>query len=94
MGLDIEKTEEMVAVLKALAHPVRLCIVCGLAEEGECNVTFMQHCLDSPQSTISQHLQKLRSAGVITARRQGVEVYYRLADDRMVRLVAVLKGAL
>ena len=88
------KMEKMAEVLKALAHPVRLCIVSGLAEKGECNVSFMQHCLETPQSTISQHLQKLRAAGVITARRQGLEVYYRLSDARFGQLVVSLKNAL
>ena len=93
MEFDNEKMEEMVSILKAIAHPARLCIVSGLLEKGECNVTFMQHCLESPQSTISQHLQKLRSAGVITARRQGLEVYYRLADERVAQLVRAIKNA-
>lgn len=91
MEFDSGKMEEMAAVLKAIAHPARLCIVSGLLEKGECNVTFMQHCLEAPQSTISQHLQKLRSAGVITARRQGLEVYYRLADERIARLVLAIQ---
>ena len=76
--------------LKALAHPVRLCIVKGLLETGGCNVSHMQSCLDAPQSTVSQHLQKLRSAGIIRGRRNGLEVTYSVCDPRIQRLIEVL----
>jgi ArsR family transcriptional regulator len=57
--------ENEAELLKALAHPVRLCIVNGLLNKGTCNVSFMQNCLGMPQSTVSQHLQKLRVAGIV-----------------------------
>ena len=44
------------------------------------------------QSCISQHLQKLRSAGVVTAERSGNEVYYQAASAEVARLVAALFG--
>lgn len=91
MEPDFNFMNETAEMLKAIAHPVRLCIVMGLAEKEECNVSYMQNCLNSPQSTISQHLQKLRSAGIIAARRQGLEVYYRLNDQRILRIVEALK---
>ena len=87
------KTQQLTSLaelFKAVGHPVRLCIVLGLAEKGECNVGHMQHCLDCPQSTISQHLQKLRAAGIITARRQGLEVFYSIADQRIFKIVAAV----
>ena len=57
MDMDMNKYNEISEVLKALAHPVRLCIVRGLLEKGGCNVCHMQECLGMPQSTTSQHLQ-------------------------------------
>lgn len=86
----IQELNSLAELFKAVSHPVRLCIVLGLAEKGECNVGHMQSCLDSPQSTISQHLQKLRAAGVIEARRQGLEVYYRIADERVFKVLRAL----
>jgi len=77
-------------LLKALGHPVRLCIVRGLLQKEHCNVTYMQDCLDLPQSTVSQHLQKLRSAGIVKAERKGLEIYYTIADERVKRLVTLL----
>jgi len=69
---------------------VRLCIVKGLLEKGECNVTYMQDCLNTPQSTISQHLQKLRMAGIIVGRRNGLEIYYSVNNAKVADLVKVL----
>lgn len=69
-------------VLKAISHPVRLCIVSKLVQEGSHNVTEIQDCLDAPQSTISQHLSKLRAAGVVAGKRNGTEVnYYVINED-------------
>ena len=83
----IEEYRRLADILKVLAHPVRLCIVNGLLRNGGCNVSHMQDCLRAPQSTISQHLQKLRAAGIIVGERQGLEVVYRVADERMAELL-------
>lgn len=89
MDKDFEQLAETAEFLKVLAHPVRLCIVRGLLEKGSCNVSHMQNCLQAPQSTISQHLQKLRTAGVICASRNGLEMNYRVCDERIEKLLQV-----
>ena len=90
MDNNYQKYSETAELLKTLAHPVRLCIVNGLLQKGECNVTYMQSCLGTPQSTISQHLQKLRIAGIIEGRRNGLEVYYKVCNDKVEALMKVL----
>lgn len=90
MDYNIDKYTQTAEMLKVLAHPVRLCIVNGLIEKGECNVNFMQSCLKTPQSTVSQHLQKLKSAGIIEGRREGIEIYYRICDERVRELIKIL----
>lgn len=52
----------------------------------------MQECLDLPQSTVSQHLQKLRSAGIVATERNGLEVNYVLADQRIEQMIPILFG--
>jgi len=74
-------------LLKALAHPVRLQIVHDLLENGCRNVRCMEARVGISQSCISQHLQKLRLAGVVSAERSGNEVYYRVASSRVERLM-------
>ena len=86
----MNKYNEIAEVLKALAHPVRLCIVRGLLEKGGCNVCHMQECLGMPQSTTSQHLQKLRSSGIISGQRKGLEITYQVCDKRVIELIEVL----
>jgi len=76
--------------LKALGHPIRLCIVRGLIESEGCNVTKMQDCLNIPQSTISQHLAKLKSAGIIVGDRKGLEITYRVVDPKVKELIKIL----
>lgn len=90
MDVDINSYAEKSELLKALAHPVRLCIVRGLLDKGGCNVSFMQECLSLPQSTVSQHLQRLRSAKIVTAEKNGLQICYRIADDRVRTIVEIL----
>jgi len=87
MDINYMKYIEITDILKVLAHPIRLCIVKNLLEQGESNVGHMQSCLKIPQSTVSQHLQKLRYAGVIEGTRNGLEVKYKIRDERIMRLI-------
>lgn len=90
MEKDFKKYNDTAELLKVLAHPVRLCIVRGLLSKGQCNVTYMQNCLDMPQSTVSQHLQKLRAAGIIEGDRNGLEINYKVCDERVENLIKLL----
>ena len=81
---ELARAAEM---LKALSHPVRLCIVRGLWQSGGCNVAHMQQCLEAPQSTISQHLAKMRAVGIIEGERKGLEVVYRLKSRAVEQLL-------
>jgi len=87
MDNNFKAYNEVADILKVLAHPVRICIVKGLLENGRCNVTFMQECLELPQSTVSQHLQKLRSMGIVATDRNGLEVGYTLASEKVKKLL-------
>ncbi|MFA5183603.1 MAG: metalloregulator ArsR/SmtB family transcription factor [Syntrophales bacterium] len=83
---EIEKQAEL---LKAVGHPARLAIVKGLAVN-ECNVNKMVAGLDLPQSTVSQHLNVLKAAGIIEGERRGVKVCYRVVDP-FIRKVLQIK---
>ena len=77
-------------LLKALANPTRLQIVPCRLSTGCRNVGCMERGTGMSQSCISQHLQKLKAAGIVTAERSGNEVYYRAASPEVARLVAAL----
>ncbi|HEX2221025.1 MAG TPA: metalloregulator ArsR/SmtB family transcription factor [Candidatus Limnocylindria bacterium] len=70
-----------VALLSALADPVRLSIVRQLAaSDGICACDFTE-CCNVSQPTISHHLKVLREAGVLVSRRQGTNIVYSLAPN-------------
>lgn len=89
---DFEALTAKAELLKAIAHPVRLCIVRGLLDQGECNVNKIQACLQIPQSTISQHLGKLRDLGIIKGNRHGVEIFYQVVNEDVKKVVQALFG--
>ncbi len=85
--------EEKAQFLKALSHPLRLQIVRGLLKNGCHNVGCMEASMGQSQSCISQHLARLKAAGVVKASRSGNEVYYDVEDrERVAALVALLFG--
>ena len=84
--------EDQAALLKALAHPVRLRIMHVLLTEGCRNVRCIERRTGVSQSSISQHLQRLRAAHLVEAERVGNEVYYQAASPDVARLVEVLTG--
>jgi len=90
MDNNYTKYNDMAELLKVLSHPVRICIVKGLLEKGECNVSHMQDCLGMPQSTISQHLQKLKSAGIIEGDRNGLQINYHVCNKKAEQLIKIL----
>jgi len=66
--------------LKALAHESRLMILCHLCE-GEKSVSELEQMLVLRQPTVSQQLARLRADDLVTTRRHGKVIYYRLAND-------------
>ena len=75
--------------LKAISHEGRLMILCYLAS-GEKSVTDLETLLSSRQAAVSQQLARLRSEGLVSARREGKVIFYRLADKRATRILDVV----
>ncbi|MCC5909978.1 MAG: helix-turn-helix transcriptional regulator [Clostridiaceae bacterium] len=90
LDTNLKDLEEKAEILKALGHPVRLCIVRGLLQTGGCNVSKIQGCLEIPQSTISQHIAKLKSAGIIVGDRKGLEITYKVANEQVLKIMHIL----
>jgi DNA-binding transcriptional ArsR family regulator len=84
-----EAAEQASEFLKSLANPVRLRILCLLAQ-GESPVGDIAEKLAARQSLISQHLALLRKDGLVRPRRDGQTIYYALADERARKLIGVL----
>lgn len=89
--MDNELYESAIRLFSLLAHPARLRIL-DMLRRGESCVCHLQAALGVPQPYVSQQLRVLREAGLISQRREGLYVYYRLADPQVEHLLAEVLG--
>lgn len=80
-------------VCAGLADPKRIMILYELSE-GPKNVTELAGAIDLPQPVVSRHLKVLRERGMVIATRQGPAVNYRLADQRLIQALDLLRAVL
>lgn len=80
--------------MKALAHPKRLLVLDLLNDGKERNVGELVDDTGMSQTNLSQNLAVLRTAGLVTTRRDGNLVYYRVADQRVVRAVGLVRAVM
>jgi ArsR family transcriptional regulator len=73
-------------LFQLLAHPARLRILDELRRAQAC-VCHLQTVLRRPQAYVSQQLRVLREAGVVSGEREGLNVYYRIADPQVLDLL-------
>jgi len=85
---DSEYVELAVEVFSLLADATRVRIVLALRNAVELSVNHLADIVDRPPTTVSQHLAKMRMARMVTTRQHGQRVFYRLANEHTVRLVA------
>ena len=84
------KADQVAAVMKALANPRRLLILCHLAEVGSASVNALAAAVGLSQSALSQHLGVMRDEGLVGFDRDGQTLNYRIADPRMTALLDTL----
>jgi DNA-binding transcriptional ArsR family regulator len=85
----MENAQRASNFLKAISHEGRLMILCHLAS-GEKSVTELEELLSARQAAVSQQLSRLRLEGLVTPRRDGKAIYYRLTDDRPKQIMEVV----
>jgi len=79
--------------LKAMAHPLRLEILCILGGTTEVSVQDIVELVGTSQSNISQHLSILREKGILASRKDANKVYYRIADPKILQLIGSMRAA-
>ena len=84
-------SEGATGLLRVLASEQRLAILC-LLEHGERSVSDLVRTIDLSQSALSQHLARLRNAGIVSTRRDGVAIFYRVADHDALALAKALSA--
>ncbi|KRS19266.1 ArsR family transcriptional regulator [Roseovarius indicus] len=82
----VQSAADASAFLKAISHEGRLLILCHLSS-GEKSVTELEDLLSARQAAVSQQLSRLRTEGLVTPRREGKAIYYRLTDNRAIRIL-------
>lgn len=85
-----EHIETAARALKAIAHPLRLKILCVLGADEVC-VQDIVDAVGTSQSNISQHLAILRDKGVLQTRKDANRVYYRVGDQRTLQLIVLMR---
>lgn len=79
--------------LRTLGNAHRLQVLCLLMAHGEMSVGQIHECTTLSQSALSQHLAKMRDEGLIAYRRDGQTLYYSVCDEKVARIVSVLKDS-
>jgi DNA-binding transcriptional ArsR family regulator len=89
-GGTAEQASRAVALLKSLSHEGRLQILCLLVD-GEMSVSQLAEGLGTSPVNVSQQLMRLRAEGIVTTRREGKSVIYRLARTEVEAIVTALR---
>lgn len=79
--------------LRVLAHPTRLRII-QLLGAGELSVQELEKDLDASQSSVSQHLNLMKDQDLLESRRVAQQVFYRVKDPRLLKLISLARELL
>jgi DNA-binding transcriptional ArsR family regulator len=85
-GLPVEQAELAAEVFRMLADSTRVRLLWAMLEE-ELSVNELAELVAKPGPSVSQHLAKLRMARLVRTRREGTQVFYRVENDHVARLV-------
>ncbi len=85
-----EDIQQAAYAIKAIAHPLRLKILCVLGDQ-EVSVQDIVDLVGTSQSNISQHLAILRDKDVLSTRKDANRVFYRISDLRTLKLVEMMR---
>ena len=84
-----DASEQVVTILKSLANPDRLSILCHLSQQ-ELNVSQIEQMTQIYQPTLSQQLMMLRKSNVVVTRREGKQIFYSIQDPKLLTVLNTL----
>lgn len=82
-----QELQDLAKIFKALSHPIRLKITCGLVKKETCNVNTMAERLGLPQPSVSQHLNVLKAAGIIEGCRKANQICYKVQSEAVKKFI-------
>jgi DNA-binding transcriptional ArsR family regulator len=87
------QVERMADAMRAIAHPLRLKVLCVLGEN-DMRVRDLVEAVGTSQSNVSQHLAILRKKNILGTRKIANHVYYSVTDPRVLQLVCTMREVL
>lgn len=90
-NINLDKYEQSADILSVLGNPTRLYVVHMLINKGPLNVSELWKTMDLPQSTVSQHLLKLKMFKLVSWERKGTEIYYCVDDPTVIKVIKTLE---
>ena len=94
VGREVREVRLLAKLLDGFANPVRLSVLLLLAREGEASVGELVEAIGAPQPRVSDHLRCLAWCGYVGARREGQNVFYSIADERVLGVLRLGEGIL
>ncbi|HDW3056389.1 TPA: helix-turn-helix transcriptional regulator [Bacillus cereus] len=89
-NINLDKYEQSADILSVLGNPTRLYVVHMLINKGPLNVSELWKTMELPQSTVSQHLLKLKMFKLVSWERKANEIYYRVDDPTVIKVIKTL----
>lgn len=86
-----EQIDAMSKILKSMSHPIRLKILC-LLQDRELSVGDIRDQVETTNANVSQHLNILRSQGIIDYRKDANFIYNRITDKRIIDLINTMRS--
>ena len=92
LRVDKSKLDKVSHILKSVAHPVRIGIIDLLDQNEEMAVTDIYKALGEEQSAVSHHLIKMKDKDLLSCRRQGKQIFYKLKEKQIVGIIDCING--
>ena len=88
--MQTQQIEQISGLLKTMAHPIRLKILC-LLQEKEMSVGELREVVKTTNANVSQHLTILRNQGIISFRKDANFIYNRISDPKILELIGTMR---
>ena len=94
VGREVREVRLLAKLLDGFANPIRLSVLLLLARNGETSVGHLVEAIGAPQPRVSDHLRCLAWCGYVQARRDGNNIFYSIADERVLGVLKLSEGIL
>jgi len=90
MTMNDKEVDHVASLLKTMAHPIRMKILC-LLQDKEMTVGELREHVKTTNANVSQHLTILRNKNIISHRKDANFIFNKISDERMLKLIATMR---